>query len=116
LLILYTSLTIQVLQMERPVTLESLSQELLELRSILSKSLTALKETLDLEEAAMYVKQSRSYLYKLTSQNLIPHYKPNGKKIYFKRSELDEWALKNKVYSAYELEQKAVNHLAKGAK
>ena len=59
--------------------------------------------TLDFEETASYINQSRSHLYKLTSQGLIPRYKPNGKKIYFKRSELDEWVLKNKVFSADEL-------------
>lgn len=92
-------------------TIESLHQEMIDLKSILSKVFTATKETLDFEETALYINQSHSHLYKLTSQGLISHYKPNGKKIYFKRSELDEWMLKNKVYSADELEQKAVSHI-----
>ncbi len=86
------------------ITLESLHNDVVDLKSILAKVFTATKETLDFEECALYINQSRSYLYKLTSQGLIPHYKPNGKKIYFKRSELDKWVLKNKVYSADELE------------
>lgn len=98
------------------ITNELLHQEIIDLKLILSKVFTATKETLDFEECASYINQSRSYLYKLTSQGLIPHYKPNGKKIYFKRSELDEWVLKNKVYSADELEEKATNHLARGLK
>ena len=97
--------------MLQETTLESLHEEIIDLKSILSKVFTATKETLDFEETASYINQSHSHLYKLTSQSLIPHYKPNGKKIYFKRSELDEWVLKNKIYSADELEQKAVNHL-----
>jgi|SaaInlStandDraft_7_1057024.scaffolds.fasta_scaffold54934_2 excisionase family DNA binding protein len=97
--------------MSQTVTIESLHQELIDLKSILSKVFTATKETLDFSETAVYINQSHSHLYKLTSQGLIPHYKPNGKKIYFKRSELDEWVLQNKVYSADELEEKAVNHV-----
>ena len=91
---------------------ESVHQEVIDLRSLLIKLVTASKGTLDFEETAAYINQSRSYLYKLTSQGLIPHYKPNGKKIYFSRSELDSWMLNNKVYSAEELEQKTDNHLA----
>lgn len=102
--------------MNQTATIESVHQEIIDLKSILSKVFTATKETLDFEETSLYINQSRSYLYKLTSQGLIPHYKPNGKKIYFKRSELDEWMLQNKSYSADELEQKAVNHIAGGSK
>lgn len=40
---------------------------------------------------------SHSYLYVLTSTNKIPHYKPLGKKVYFKRSELTSWLEKSKV-------------------
>jgi len=99
-----------------PITLESLHQELVNLSSSISQALIFNKETLDFNETAQYTNQSRSYLYKLTSQGLIPHYKPNGKKIYFKRSELDEWLLRNKVYSSDELEQQAVDHLVRGSK
>jgi len=98
------------------ITLESVHQELINLSSSISKAFTSNKEALDFNETAQYINQSRSYLYKLTSQGLIPHYKPNGKKLYFKRSELNEWVLKNKVYSSDELEQKAVDHMVGGAK
>ena len=30
-----------------------------------------------------FLNLSKSYLYKLTSGNLIPHYKPQGKMLYF---------------------------------
>jgi excisionase family DNA binding protein len=36
-----------------------------------------------------YLNISRSHLYKLTSASLIPHYKPGGKMLYFKKSELN---------------------------
>lgn len=51
------------------------------------------KEILDLEEACKYLNLSDSSIYKLTSKNEIRHYKPNGKKIYFKKEDLDGWIL-----------------------
>jgi len=98
------------------ITLEAVHQELINLSLSISKAFTFNKEALDFNETSQYINQSRSYLYKLTSQGLIPHYKPNGKKLYFKRSELDEWVLKNKVYSSDELEQKVDDHMVGGAK
>lgn len=50
------------------------------------------KETLNVDEAALYLGMKKSYLYKLTSSMQIPHYKSQGgKMIYFKRKDLDEW-------------------------
>lgn len=74
-------------------------QELEEKISTLSLST---KEILNFDEAVTYLSVSRSYLYKLTSSAEIPHYKPSGKLIYFKKSELDEWIFKSKVKSKEE--------------
>ena len=37
------------------------------------------EKPLTLNEAAQYLDISKSYLYKLTCSNKIPHYKPNGR-------------------------------------
>ena len=42
------------------------------------------KEVLTLEEAAEYMGLKKSYLYRLTHEKRIRHYKPNNKMIYFK--------------------------------
>ena len=42
-------------------------------------------------EAAEYLGVSKSHLYKLTSKNLIVHFKPAGKKIYFKKNDLNSY-------------------------
>ena len=55
------------------------------------------KTVLTFDEAARYSGLSRSYLYKLTSARRIPHYKPNGKMIYFNREELDNYLLRNQA-------------------
>ncbi len=54
------------------------------------------KTVLSFSEAAKYTGFSRSYLYKLTSAGIIPHYKPTGKMLFFKKSEIDEWLLSPK--------------------
>ena len=69
------------------------------------------KEVLNFNEGARYLELSQSHLYKLTSSGSIPHYKPNGKKIYFNRQELDQWRLRNRCNSQEELEQQAANYL-----
>jgi excisionase family DNA binding protein len=53
------------------------------------------KDVLSLKEACEYLDVSSSNLYKLTSKGQIPHYCPMGKKLYFKRTELDQWLLRN---------------------
>ena len=44
------------------------------------------KNVLTFDEACTYTGISRTYMYKLTCGSRIPHYKPNGKNIYFDRS------------------------------
>jgi len=44
---------------------------------------------------------------------IIPSYKPNGKKLYFNREELNSWLLSNKHYSKDEIENEAANYLIK---
>lgn len=69
------------------------------------------KQVLNFNEACIYLELSHSHLYKLTSTSAIPHYKPNGKKIYFKKEELDKWLLRNRVDSSDEIEQKAIDYI-----
>ena len=63
----------------------------------LKERIWAVKEVLTTAEASAYLGLSESYIYKLTSLKQIPHYKPNGKLVYFNRKELCEWAMRNQV-------------------
>lgn len=69
------------------------------------------KEVLNLNEAGAYLNISASHMYKLTSQKQIPHFCPQGKKLYFKREELDHWLLLNRQDSSDEIETRAANYL-----
>jgi excisionase family DNA binding protein len=62
-------------------------------------------------EASKYLDISRSYLYKLTHKKLITHFKPNGKKIYFQKVDLNNWLFRNKRESESEIEQKAIDYV-----
>lgn len=64
-----------------------------EIKSQLEEQEILKKEILDFDEARKYLRVSDSMLYKLTSRCEIPFTKPNGKKLYFLRSELDNWRL-----------------------
>lgn len=67
------------------------------------------KEFLTTKEAAAYLGMALSYLYKMTAKKTIPFYTPTGKKIYFKKSELDEWMNSSRVATNEEVEIMAQN-------
>jgi len=69
------------------------------------------KEVLNFNDACKYLDISASHLYKLTSQKLVPHFCPKGKKLYFNRAELDEWLQRNRQSSTDEIEQEAANYV-----
>lgn len=72
------------------------------------------KTTLSIEEAAAYTGLAVSYVYKLTSTQQIPHYKPRGKMLTFDRAELDAWMKQNRVTTIAEIDKKAADLLASG--
>jgi excisionase family DNA binding protein len=65
------------------------------------------KDVLNFNEAAIYLEVSHSHLYKLTSTAIVPFYKPNGKKLYFNRHELDQWLLSKRQAPLAEAELQA---------
>ena len=71
------------------------------------------KEILNFNDACTFLNYSKSYLYKLTYSRQIIHYKPNGKMLYFKKSDLEDWLLRNRVKTAGEIEQEAIDYVVK---
>ncbi|MEW6702004.1 MAG: helix-turn-helix domain-containing protein [Bacteroidota bacterium] len=53
---------------------------------------------LTFKDACAYLGYAPSYLYKLTYKNIVPHYKPTGKIIFFSKNELDEWIFKSRPH------------------
>ncbi|MBN2011944.1 helix-turn-helix domain-containing protein [candidate division KSB1 bacterium] len=73
-------------------------------------------EILTLPEAAKYLSLSKSTIYKMTHYRKIPFSKPQGKKIYFSRTELDKWMLSNPVKTQADIDQEAENFIVNGHK
>lgn len=71
------------------------------------------KEVLTSDEVARYMGISKSYLYKLTMRNEIPHFKPMGKMCYFNRVEVEQWLQQNRVATTAEIADKANVYLMK---
>jgi len=66
------------------------------------------------DEACKFLDCSKSHLYKLTSTKKIPHYKPNGKTIFFSKHQLCAWITKNPVKTVSEIDQAAVDRVVLG--
>lgn len=77
-------------------------------------SLLAAKNVLCLEDVAMLTGLSKSWLYKATSNHLIPFYRPNGKQIYFDRTEIETWMKQNRIATAQEIDLEANSYIVTG--
>lgn len=66
---------------------------------------------LSLEEASEYLGLTKATLYRYTHERVIPFYKPGGRKIYFKSTDLDEYVENGRVKSNSEIHDKATNLL-----
>lgn len=66
------------------------------------------KEILSSNEAAAYLDISIHQLYKLSSARKLPTYSPTGGKIYFLKSELDEWVTSKRKDTNRNIKEKAI--------
>ena len=77
----------------------------------IEKLLLGQKEILNLEETSEFTGLSRAYIYKLSSLGQIPKYKPRNGQLYFKRTEIEAWLLRNKTLSQDEVDLAADQYL-----
>lgn len=96
--------------------MEIILKKLEKLEVLIERQYILSKEILTLEEAAEYLQLSKSCLYKMTSSKEVPYYVPGGKKIYFRRIELENWILNSKVNSVNEFDCEAENYLGRTQK
>lgn len=95
--------------MEVQVILEKLAQ----LEGKIEEQNLLQKEVLTFNDVCKYLDISSSHLYKLTSQKQIPHFCPQGKKLYFNRTEVDQWLMRNRQETTEDIETAAANYLIK---
>lgn len=86
---------------------KELTERLARLESLL---LTGTKEVLTLDECSTFTGYSKNHLYRLTSQRVIPFYKPMGGTIYFKKQEIEAWLLQNRQATEAEINSKATTY------
>ena len=86
---------------------KTIEERIEELESLVYAS----KNVLSFEEACKYLNLSKSYLYKLTSAQMIPPYKPQGKMIYFEKDALEAWLRQNPVKTQAQISQEASNYI-----
>lgn len=79
------------------------------------KDLPEEKAVLNFKEACQYLSCSKSYLYKMTSTNKIPHSK-RGKRLFFEKDTLKKWLLAINVKTEDELMFEADSFLNKRGK
>lgn len=70
------------------------------------------KIVLNFNETCKHIDASPSHLYKLTSTRRIPHFCPEGKKLFFKRDELDIWLQRNRQSTKDEIAEQVNQELA----
>ena len=67
---------------------------------------------MDVKDLSVYLKLSISAIYKLTSTSEIPHYK-SGKRLYFKKEDIDEWIFSNRIKTRDDIEKGAMEYIRK---
>lgn len=90
---------------------EKIQQQLDRIEDLLNEQSILQKEVLNFNETCRYLDISPSHLYKLTSTKQIPHFCPQGKRLYFKRLELDQWLQRNRKSTTDEIDVAAANYV-----
>ena len=85
-----------------------------QLNRIEKLTLLSAKNVLCLNDVVLLTGLNKSHIYKMTHSRKIRFYKPNGKQIYFDRSEIENWMKQNRVATTDEIETEAVNYIITG--
>ena len=70
-------------------------------------SLIAAKNVLNIKEAAIILGMTVRGVWENVRNRIIPCYKPNVNRLYFKKNELEEWMTQNRRKSMAELQSEA---------
>lgn len=76
-------------------------------------ALLSAKTVLQLDDACILTGLKKSTLYVMTCEKRIPHYKNNGR-VYFDRSELEQWMKQNRISTIQEIDLQANSYIVTG--
>lgn len=75
-------------------------------------SLIAAKNVLNIQEAAIILGMTVEGVRMNVRNHILPCYKPNVNRLYFKKSELEDWMMQNRSKSMAEIESEATAYCA----
>ena len=75
-------------------------------------AMIAAKSMLNIKEAAIILGMTVEGVRYLARNNTLPYYKPNVHRLYFKKSELEDWMMQNRSKSMTEIESEAAAYCA----
>lgn len=61
------------------------------------------RKFINFEECCTYLGMSKAALYHLVAKKQITHYKPSGRKLFFKVADLDRWLDEGRIDSVAEV-------------
>ena len=70
---------------------------------------TLQKNVLDIEDAILFTGYKKSTLYKKCHTGELGYYKPSGKKIFFKKEDLEKFILRYRIKSNQELSDEVLD-------
>lgn len=74
-------------------------------------TLIGVKTVLNLDEAVVFTGLSKGHIYRMTSEQKIPHFK-KCRHLYFKKTDLEDWLLEHKVPTKAEIDIEASTYVA----
>jgi excisionase family DNA binding protein len=95
-----------------PIIRDAVNQALEQYQSASDAHPLSVKEILTVEETATFLGVKKSWVYKMSHYKVVPHY-TTGKRVYFKREDLLQWVMKNRIGSHEEIEQQALNYIVR---
>lgn len=81
------------------------------LEDIKRATLIGVKDSLTIEECAMFTGYTVQTLYSFTSKREIPHYK-RGNYLYFSKQEVEKWLKSNPVPTNQQIQREATTYVA----
>ena len=73
--------------------------------------LLAAKAIMNIDELSKYTGISKSALYKLTAARKFRFSRPNGKMIWVRKEDIDEYLLSNPIQPGDDIEAEAINYI-----
>lgn len=99
--------------MDATEILFTILQRLNAIESTIAETSEAAKTTLTVDEAARFLQLSKDRVYTLINRRKIPHYRNEGKRVYFDRAELETWLKSRRVATDEELLTEAATRAVK---